>query len=115
MPSYPRRVLILSLILASTLPLAGLSACASRPNVILSASPCSTLVPESWKAGVPAPDLPGGSTAGEWAAFADSAVGRLDIANGRALDGMRIVEACEARDKASAEALKPKPWWRFAM
>lgn len=112
MPSYPRRVLILSLILASTLPFVG--ACASgRPSVTLLASPCSSLVPTEWREGVPAPALPSGSTAGDWAAFADAAVGALDRSNGRTVDGLRIVEACEARDKASAEALKPKPWWRF--
>ncbi len=112
MPSYPRRALMLSLILASTLPF--VAGCATgRPSVTLLASPCSSLVPAEWREGVPAPALPTGSTAGDWAAFADAAVGRLDFANGRTVDGLRIIEACEARDKASAEALKPKPWWRL--
>lgn len=99
-------------ILVSTLLLAGLSACAHRPVAILSASPCSTLVPTEWRDGVPAPALPAGSTAGDWAAFADAAVGQLDRANGRTVDAVTIVERCEARDQQSAAALAPRPWWR---
>jgi hypothetical protein len=113
MRSSMRRALTLSLTLASMLPLVVLSACAHRPSAILLASPCSTLVPAEWRQGVPAPSLPAGSTAGDWAAFADATVGALDRSNGRAVDGLRIIEACEARDAASAQALKPRPWWRF--
>lgn len=112
MRSSMHRALTCALILASTLPLAGLSACASRPVAILSASPCSTLVPADWRDGVSAPALPTGSTAGDWAAFADAAVGQLDRANGRTVDALTIVERCEARDAESADALKPRPWWR---
>lgn len=115
MRSSMPRALAFSLILASTLPLAGLSACATRPVAILSASPCSTLVPAEWRQGVPAPDLPAGSTAGEWAAFADAAVGRLDKSNGRTADALTIVERCEARDAQAADRLKPRPWWRFGL
>lgn len=112
MRSSMRQALTFSLILASTMPFVG--ACASaRPSAILLASPCSTLVPAEWRQGVPAPDLPAGSTAGDWAAYADAAVGALDRSNGRAVDGLKIIEACEKRDAASAEALKPRPWWRW--
>ena len=113
MRSSMRRGLTYSLILASTLPLAALSACAHRPSAILLASPCSTLVPTEWRRGVPAPDLPAGSTAGDWAAFADAAVGALDRSNARTVDALTIVERCEARDAASAQASRPRPWWRL--
>ena len=113
MPSATLRGLTSLMILASTLLLAGLSACARPPAPILLASPCSTLVPAEWKAGVPAPSLPSGSTAGDWSAYADAAVGQLDRANGRTLDALTIVERCEARDQESADRLKPRPWWRI--
>ena len=113
MRSLMHQALTFSLILAWTLPLAALSACAHRPSAILLASPCSTLVPTEWRQGVPAPELPAGSTAGEWVAFADAAVGALDRSNGRTVDALTIVERCEARDAASAQALKPRPWWRI--
>lgn len=112
MPSSKRRALTLSLTLASILPLAALSACAHRPSAILLASPCSTLVPSEWRQGVPAPSRPAGSTAGDWAAFADAAVGALDRSNSRTVDGLKIIEACEARDAAAAKTLEPRPWWR---
>ncbi len=110
MRSSMRRVRLSKSILVSTLLLAGLSACAHQPVAVLHASPCSTLVPSEWREGVPAPDLPAGSTAGDWAAYADSAVGQLDRANSRTVDGLRIVEACEARDAESADRLRPKSW-----
>lgn len=113
MLSATHRALTCALILASTLPLVGLSACARPPATILLASPCSTLVPADWRQGVPAPALPSGSTAGDWSAYADAAVGQLDKSNGRTLDALTIVQACEARDKASAQSLTPRPWWRF--
>lgn len=112
MLSSMRRALTFSLILASMLPFVG--ACASgRPSAILLASPCSALVPEEWVEGVPAPSLPTGSSAGDWAGFADAAVGQLDKANGRTADALAIVRRCEARDAASAAALKPQKRWLF--
>lgn len=112
MRSSTRRALTCALILASTPLLGGLSACASHPVAILNASPCSTLVPADWRDGVPAPALPSGSTAGDWSAYADAAVGQLDKANGRAADALTIVERCEARDAEASERLKPKPWFK---
>lgn len=99
-----------ALILTSTLLLGGLSACASRPVTILNARPCSALIPDSWRAGVPAPSLPAVATAGEWAAYADAAAGQLDKANGRTADVIGIVRACEARDAEAVERIG-RPWW----
>lgn len=99
-----------ALILASMTLLVGLSACASRPVTILNAGPCSALIPDSWRAAVPAPNLPVGQTAGEWAAYADAAVGQLDKANGRTGDVIGIVRACEARDAEAVERIG-RPWW----
>lgn len=101
-----------ALILTSTLLLAGLSACASRPVPILNVGPCSALIPDSWRAAIPAPNLPEGQTAGEWTAYADAAVGQLDKANGRAADIISITEACEARDRSAADQVH-RPWWKF--
>lgn len=111
MPFSTRRVRISALILLSTLPFAGLSACASRAPIFLSAGPCSSLIPGSWREGVPAPPLPSDDTVGGLAVFADAAVGQLDKANGRTADTIAIVEACERRDAEAQERLTP-PWWQ---
>ncbi|WP_298699179.1 hypothetical protein [uncultured Brevundimonas sp.] len=78
---------------------------------ILPAANCSSLVPDSWRVGVPAPALPAGDTAGDWIAYADQAVGQLDRANGRTSDALAIVTACEARDAAAVREVQ-RPWWR---
>ncbi len=89
-----------------------LSACASPPPVFLNASDCSSLIPDAWKSsGVPSAPLPPNTSVGEWIAFADAQTGQLDIANARTADALAIIAACEARDRAAADALKPKPWW----
>lgn len=77
------------------------------------ASDCSSLVPDTWRAGVPGADLPAGGTVGDWIAFSDAQTGQLDKANGRTVDTLAIVGKCEQRDRDVAKALKPKPWWRF--
>lgn len=99
------------MILALTLSCAGVSACAHQAPVVLSAAPCLSLVPEGWRQGVPAPALPAGSTAGDWAAYADEAVGALDKSNGRLTDTLDILDACERRDAEVAAKLE-RPWWR---
>jgi hypothetical protein len=71
--------------------------------VTASAAGCSSLVPESWKAGVPGTELPQGDNVGDWIAFGDAQTGRLDQANGRTADAIGIVERCEKRD---ADAVK---------
>lgn len=75
------------------------AACAGGPPIVTTrAASCSSLLPDSWKAGVPGAELPDGDTVGEWIAFADAQTGRLDQANGRTRDAIEIVERCEERD-----------------
>lgn len=114
MPSSKRRALTLGSILLSVTLAGGLSACAGRPVAILSASDCSTLVPTSWREGVPAPAIPSEETVGAWVVFGDLAVGQLDKANARTVDALDIVSRCEARDKAASDRLRPRNWfWPF--
>ena len=96
-----------------TLVAALLSACSSAPPVVLAANDCASLVPEEWAAGVPSAPLPPDKTAGAWVAFAVDQTGQLTLANGRTRDSLGIVKNCEARDRAVAESLKPKPWWHI--
>ena len=112
MPSFPPRARPRLSILLSALLAAGLSACATQPVAYLNASPCSQLVPESWAAGVSSAPLPANDTVGEWVAFGDAQTAQLDKANGRTADALAIVAKWEARDRESAERLKPRPWWR---
>ncbi len=79
-----------------------LSACAGKPVVIASASSCVALLPPEWKNGVTAPDLPSGDTVGDWVAFADSTVGKLDQANGRSRD---IIHICTKVEENNAKAI----------
>ncbi len=81
----------------------------SAPTVLSTPNSCSTLLPESWKAGVAAPDLPDGDTVADWVSFADAAVGKLDVANGRTKDAIEVVQRCEARD-AAAVRRSTKGW-----
>ncbi len=71
-------------------------------------SACSTLLPTEWRAGVQGADLPAGSTAGEWIAFADAQTGQLDKANDRYSAAVGIVERCEARDSEAVKRARPK-------
>lgn len=114
MPFSTHRVRTSALILLSALPFAGLSACASPAPIFLNAGQCSSLIPGSWRSGVPAPSLPTDDTVGGLAVFADAAIGQLDKANGRTADTIAIVEACERRDAAAAERLSA-PWYRRLM
>jgi hypothetical protein len=81
--------------------------------VIRPASACSTLVPETWAAGVQSAPIPTKDTVGDWISFGDAQTGQLDRANGRTVDTLTIVQKCEARDAEATKALQPKPWWRF--
>jgi len=57
---------------------------------------------------VPAAAQPTGNTVGDWVANADANVGQLDKANERTRDAVGIVRYCEARDKETAKALRPR-------
>lgn len=92
------------LILIATLPLAGCSAFSTgRPIVTPSSAACSSLLPESWREGVPGAPLPEGSTVGDWVAFGDAQTARLDQANGRTRDAIGIVARCESRDAQAVQ------------
>lgn len=80
-----------------------LSACAGTPVVTAASSGCAALLPASWREGVPPPPLPDGDTVGDWVAFGDAAIGKLDVANGRTRDAIEVVTRCEQRDR---EAVK---------
>lgn len=102
---------LLSLLLLGVL----LTACVSQPPIYLAANPCFKLIPESWKVGVSAANLPVTDSAGEWVALADANAGQIDIANNRFRDAMKIIADCEARDAAVVESMKPKPWYHLGI
>lgn len=64
---------------------------------------CSSLLPDEWKKAVQAPPLPDGETVGDYVAFADATLGKLDIVNDRLLSALGIVSRCEARDAAAVK------------
>ena len=78
-----------------------LSACAGTPVVTATPSSCSSLLPESWKAGVAGAPLPDGNTVADWVVFGEQQTGKLEVANGRTRDAITVVERCEARDAAA--------------
>lgn len=64
--------------------------------------------------GVSSAPLPADAQVGSWIVFGNEQSGQLDKSNSRFRDGMLIITRCEARDRATAKALKPKPWyWPF--
>lgn len=71
-------------------------------------SACSSLLPSEWRAGVPGADLPQGSTAGDWIAFADAQTAQLDKANDRYSAAVGIIERCEERDRQAVKKARPK-------
>lgn len=84
------------------------------PAVFLTANSCSSLVPEDWSTkGIESAPLPAGAKVGDWVSFGISQTGQLDKSNGRTHDAMEIIKKCEARDRAAADAMQPKPWWKF--
>lgn len=102
MPKVPTRLLPL---LCVTL---ALPACVSAGPILATPGACSTLIPDSWREPVEGAPLPDGDTVGDWVAFADAQTGKLDMANGRTVDAMAIVERCEARDAQAVERSRPK-------
>lgn len=87
------------------------TACAT-PTVLATPNSCATLIPDTWRAGVPGVPLPSNDTIGEWISFADATVGKLDQANGRTVDAIGIIERCEARD-AKAIRKATRRWWQI--
>lgn len=85
-----------------------LAGCVSSGPIIASASACSTLVPDSWAAGVAGAPLPDGNAVGDWIAFADAQTGRLDVANGRQADTLAIIGRCEERDRLAVKKSRPR-------
>lgn len=101
-PALLRLSILLPMLLACT-------ACVGAPPIFTTAAACSSLLPDSWREGVPAAPLPAGETVGDWIAFGDAQTGQLDKANGRTLDAIGIVGRCEARDRdAVAKAKRRK-------
>jgi len=82
----------------------GLGACVGGPlTVTTQGAGCSSLIPDSWLAGVPGAPLPDGNTVGDWIVFGDAQTARLDQANSRTKDVIEIQRRCEARDAAAVK------------
>ena len=88
-----------------SIPLSAMLACGAcvsgTPIVTASAAGCSSLIPDSWLAGIPGAPLPEGNTVGDWIVFGDAQTARLDQANSRTKDAIEIQRRCEARDAAA--------------
>ncbi|WP_288989869.1 hypothetical protein [uncultured Sphingopyxis sp.] len=100
------------------------TACVSSPPIIADKAPCSSLVPEDWRAGVEGAAAPASvalppvghpdaleayaDLAREWMKFGVGQTGQLQKANGRTADAIGIIERCEARDRAAIERARPK-------
>ena len=104
--SMPRGVLRSAAALLIATPL--LAGCVSSGPIIASASACSSLIPDSWAAGVEGAPLPDGSTVGDWITFGDAQTGKLDVANSRTADVIGIIGRCEKRDAQAVRKSKPK-------
>lgn len=104
---------------AMLLPIALLAGCAA--TVVQSgASRCSDLLPTEWEKGVAVADLPesakladGHDDARPWQAGFVEQTGRVEIANGRYVDGIGIVRRCEDRNAAAVKAARPKRFGLF--
>lgn len=90
-------------------------ACVSSPPIIASKAACSTLVPETWRAGVGVSKLqPVAEDATDlerlkiWQQFAIDTVGRVITADSRTADTIGIIERCEARDAEAVRKARPK-------
>jgi hypothetical protein len=102
MPKVPMRLL------PPLCAMLALPACVSAGPILATPGACSTLIPDSWRAGVEGAPLPDGETVGDWIAFADAQTGRLDVANGRTADSLAIIERCEERDRRAVQRSRPK-------
>lgn len=80
----------------------------SAGPIVATPSACSSLIPDSWSAGVEAAPLPDGTTVGDWIAFGDAQTGRLDVANGRQADTLAIIARCEERDRKAVSKSRPR-------
>ncbi|MDB5433566.1 MAG: hypothetical protein JWP35_4682 [Caulobacter sp.] len=107
-PRLARKTLSL---LASLTLAAALSACATPTVTVLSASPCSGLVPAELQDPTPGADLPSDDSQGSWVKFGDAQTGQLDKANITKAAGLKVIKNCEARDAEAAKKLQPRPWW----
>lgn len=90
-------------IVSAALLMAMLGGCVTGGPIVASTNSCPMLIPDTWREPVAAPPLPEGLTVGDWIAFADAVVGKLDIANGRNADTLTIIERCTARDAAAVK------------
>lgn len=71
---------------------------------------CSQLLPDNWEQGVSAPDVRNdGATVGDWIAFADAVLGRLDTSNDRYRSAVGIIKRCETRDRAAVGVVAKRP------
>jgi hypothetical protein len=93
------RALILALLLGG---------CVSAGPIVAAPSSCSTLIPDSWRAGVEGAPLPDGDEVGDWIVFGDQQTGRLDVANGRQADTLAIIQRCEERDREAVQRSRPR-------
>jgi hypothetical protein len=84
------------------------NACMTAGPIIATPSACSTLIPDSWREGVEGAPLPDGDEVGDWIVFGDQQTGKLDIANGRQVDTLAIIQRCEMRDAAAVKRARPK-------
>ncbi len=92
----------------------GLGACVGGPPIVTTnAASCSTLLPDSWKAGVAGAPLPDGDTVGDWIAFGDAQTGKLDQANERTTSAIGIVSRCEERDARAVKRGSRGFWGRL--
>lgn len=87
----------------------------TAPPVILSASDCESLIPESWQKPVPSAPLPTKKTVGQLGVFGDAQTGQLDVANLHITGSHEIHANCEKLQKKAADELKPKPWWHLGI
>ncbi len=99
----PSTRIIRSAVVASALILAG---CVSPPPLVVSKTPCSTLLPEAWEEPVKGPDEVDYETIGEMAAALDVLTGKLGVVNDRFAAAIHIIRSCEERDRAVTQPRK---------
>ncbi len=103
-----RKLTALTRLLPVACAMLALQACVGVPPIVATPSACSSLIPDSWKDGVPGAPLPDGNTVGDWIAFGDAQAAQLDKANGRTTDTIGIIARCEDRDAKAVKRARPK-------
>jgi hypothetical protein len=98
--------------IAAIVLIVSLAGCARTPVIQAASSGCAQLLPSEWKEGVAPAPLPDGDTAGDWISFADAQTGKLDMANGRTIDAIGIIERCEKRDQDAINRASRR-WWQI--